>query len=300
MDTNYAAGGGRCASGSYLLSDARRFVRKRPRSWAWRCSPPAPRRRARWRRRRGAAAPQVVIVDTFAAAPDEVKLDEGLSTEVEQAVKARTAPRAPPGDTGRPSGRRRDRGQAVVEIQDMGLRAERGSAVPSGTQNALLIKGQLVSIDEGNRTERVLVGLGAGRSDVRTHAQVYEVTPTGTPADRYDRGRRQERFDAGDGRDHGGWRSDRPPAGVDGGRRRACMWSTSPGRRRGRRRLPRGQGHRQAAFERVCEGGLDVPEPRHALPRRSWQSERSLPVRRADFDPAKRCPLHWRTATFEP
>ena len=42
-----------------------------------------------------------------------------------------------------------------------------------------LIKGQLVSIDEGNRTERVIIGLGAGRSDVQAHAQVYEVTPSG-------------------------------------------------------------------------------------------------------------------------
>jgi Domain of unknown function (DUF4410) len=68
----------------------------------------------------------------------------------------------------------------VVEIQDLGLHAERGSTVPAGTQNALLIKDQLVSIDEGNRTERVIIGLGAGRSDVRTHVQVYEVTPTGS------------------------------------------------------------------------------------------------------------------------
>jgi Domain of unknown function (DUF4410) len=126
-------------------------------------------------------APQVVIVDTFSASPDEVQLDEGLSTEIEQAIKAR-----------RGTSRTEQEMQAgrqvadaiadklVVEIQDMGLRAERGSAVSAGTQNALLIKGQLVSIDEGNRTERVIIGLGAGRSDVRAHVQVYEVTPTGS------------------------------------------------------------------------------------------------------------------------
>ena len=39
----------------------------------------------------------------------------------------------------------------VIEIRDLGLPAERGSAVPAGTQHAVLIKGQLVSIDEGNR-----------------------------------------------------------------------------------------------------------------------------------------------------
>jgi hypothetical protein len=45
--------------------------------------------------------------------------------------------------------------------------------------DAVLIKGQLISIDEGNRTERVVVGLGAGRSDVRADVQVYEVTAAG-------------------------------------------------------------------------------------------------------------------------
>jgi hypothetical protein len=125
-------------------------------------------------------APQVVIVDRFAASADEVKLDEGLSTEVEEAVKA---------DRG--TSRTEQELQAghqvadaiadklVVEIRDLGLSAERGSTVPAGTQNAVLIKGQLISIDEGNRTERVVIGFGAGRSDVRTHAQVYEVTPSG-------------------------------------------------------------------------------------------------------------------------
>ena len=124
--------------------------------------------------------PQVVIVDTFATSPDEVTLDEGLSTEVEEAIKAHR------GDSRTDQEVQASRQVAnaiadklVVEIRDMGLRAERGSTVPAGTQNAVLIKGQLVSIDEGNRTERVLIGLGAGRSDVRADAQVYEVTPAG-------------------------------------------------------------------------------------------------------------------------
>jgi hypothetical protein len=124
--------------------------------------------------------PRVVIVETFATSPDEVKLDEGLSTEVEQAIKAdrgtsRTEQEA---DASRQVADAIAK-HLVVEIRDMGLQAERGSTVPAGTQNAVLITGQLISIDEGNRTERVIVGLGAGRSDVRAHAQVYEVTPAG-------------------------------------------------------------------------------------------------------------------------
>jgi hypothetical protein len=124
--------------------------------------------------------PQVVVVERFAASPDEVELDEGLSTEIEQSMEAeRGTPRT---EQELEAGRKvadAITDKLVVEIQDMGLPAQRGSAAPAGVQNALLIKGQLVSIDEGNRTERLIIGLGAGRSDVRAHVQVYEVTPTG-------------------------------------------------------------------------------------------------------------------------
>jgi hypothetical protein len=70
-------------------------------------------------------------------------------------------------------------GKLVAEIQDLGLRAERGSVLPPGVRTGLLITGQFVSIDEGNRTERVAIGLGVGRSDVRVQAQIFEVTPAG-------------------------------------------------------------------------------------------------------------------------
>jgi hypothetical protein len=124
--------------------------------------------------------PQVVIVDTFAASPDEVKLYEGIPSIVEDALKGGNAPSR--------SQQELEVGHQVAnaiahnlvtEIQDMGLPADRGSAVPPGMAPALLITGQLVSIDEGNRAERVVIGFGAGRSDVRVHVQVYEVTPAG-------------------------------------------------------------------------------------------------------------------------
>jgi uncharacterized protein DUF4410 len=124
--------------------------------------------------------PQVVLVDTFAVSPDEVRLDAGLSPEIEQAAKARHGVSR----TEQEAQISRQVAEAiahrlVVELDDMGLEAERGSALPQGVPNALLITGQVVSVDAGNRTERVIIGLGAGRSDVRVHAQVYELTPAG-------------------------------------------------------------------------------------------------------------------------
>jgi len=119
--------------------------------------------------------PQVVIVETFAASADEVQLDEGLSTEIEQAIKAdrgtsRTEQELQVGHQVTNAIAEK----LVVEIQDMGLTAQRSGAASPGVQDAVVIKGQLTSIDEGNRTERVIVGLGAGRSDVRVHVQIYQ------------------------------------------------------------------------------------------------------------------------------
>ena len=51
--------------------------------------------------------------------------------------------------------------------------AQRGASLPPGTAHGLVITGQFVSIDQGNRAERVAIGLGAGRSDVRVRAQVF-------------------------------------------------------------------------------------------------------------------------------
>lgn len=124
--------------------------------------------------------PQVVIVESFAVAPDEVELDQGLSSEIVDSVKAEegTSRSEQEHQTGRQVADA-IADKLVVEIQDMGLTAQQGGAASPGVQDAVLLKGQLVSIDEGNRTLRVVVGLGAGRSDVQTHVQVYQMTSTG-------------------------------------------------------------------------------------------------------------------------
>ena len=124
--------------------------------------------------------PQVVVVDSFAVTPGEVQLDEGLSADVAQMVReGRGTPRSEQEVEAGHKVADAIADKLVAEIRDLGLQAERGSAVPAGVEHAVLMKGQLVSIDEGNRTERVVIGFGAGRSDVRAEVQVYEVTPSG-------------------------------------------------------------------------------------------------------------------------
>jgi Domain of unknown function (DUF4410) len=122
--------------------------------------------------------PQHILVFPFATSPEEVQLDrsptavavwqsKGLSagterSDVAHAVSQKLAT------------------HLVEKIQAMGLPAEVvWGPLPERVGATLLIDGQFISIDEGNRAERVVIGLGAGRSSVRTAVQVSEQLPEG-------------------------------------------------------------------------------------------------------------------------
>jgi len=126
------------------------------------------------------AKPTLVLVYDFAVTPDEVKLDKGLSADLMQKYEqhkgmTRTAEEIKVGHKVADEVAE----ELVKKIRSFGLWAERGFGYPHGNAKDLLIKGQLLSIDEGNRTERVVIGLGAGRTSVQANVQVYELTPQG-------------------------------------------------------------------------------------------------------------------------
>jgi hypothetical protein len=117
--------------------------------------------------------PKQVLVYNFAVSPDEVTLDSGITSDIQGLVD-----KAPPRtDQERAIGRQVADALAnhlVTEIQALGLPASRVNGASLTGENTLEIKGQFVSIDEGNQTERVVIGLGLGRTDVKTLTQVYD------------------------------------------------------------------------------------------------------------------------------
>ena len=124
--------------------------------------------------------PDLILVYDFAVSPDEVKLDTGLSAELMQKYEqhkgaSRTAQEIKVGHKVAEA----VADELVKKIRSYGLWAERGFGYPHGKGKVLMVKGQFLSIDEGNRTERVAIGLGAGRTDVQANVQVYELTPQG-------------------------------------------------------------------------------------------------------------------------
>ena len=126
------------------------------------------------------AKPSLILVYDFAVSPDEVKLDTGLSADLmrkyeEHKGMTRTAEEIKVGHKVADALAE----ELVKKIRSFGLWAERGFGYPYGKAKDLMIKGQLLSIDEGNRTERVAIGLGAGRTSIQANVQVYEMTPQG-------------------------------------------------------------------------------------------------------------------------
>jgi hypothetical protein len=121
--------------------------------------------------------PGMVFVYDFAASPDEVKLDEGIIAKLGDAGKG-----TPRTEQERAIGRKMAgvlASKLVTELDNAGIGAQRTSQPQPSGDNVLLLKGQFLSIDEGNQTERVVIGLGMGRSDVKTSVQVYETLTTG-------------------------------------------------------------------------------------------------------------------------
>ena len=122
--------------------------------------------------------PERILIFPFATSPEEVQLDwsptvvgawklEGLSAGAERQEVAHSVAQA--------------LAQKLVgKVQALGMPAELAMGdVPAPSGSALAISGQFLSIDEGSRAERVVIGLGAGRSEVRTAVQVAELFPEG-------------------------------------------------------------------------------------------------------------------------
>ena len=115
--------------------------------------------------------PDRVLVYNFAVTPQEVQLD-AVGSAITQTFDG-TADSQQEQQVGHAVANALAK-HLVTNIQNMGLYAMRAAGPVPPTGIDMLILGQLVSIDEGNAAERMVIGLGAGRSDVEAHVQVYQ------------------------------------------------------------------------------------------------------------------------------
>jgi Domain of unknown function (DUF4410) len=69
--------------------------------------------------------------------------------------------------------------QLVEQIHNMGLPAAHGGPGTTPQTNDLVIRGYLLSIKEGSAAKRVIVGFGAGASELRTMVEGFQMTAQG-------------------------------------------------------------------------------------------------------------------------
>ncbi len=126
------------------------------------------------------AKPATIYVYAFDSASADVKIDHGgLAKKLASSLSGET-------DANRTAQAAADTGEAVAneivsKLQSSGLPAMRASGpVPAG-QNALIVQGHFATIDEGNRRRRILIGLGAGKSEVGASVQLVYQPAGGAP-----------------------------------------------------------------------------------------------------------------------
>jgi len=121
--------------------------------------------------------PERVVVHDFAVSLSDIRLNSGPGARL-----LRTLSRDPESAEQAKVGRdvaRSFSDELVKEIVALGLPAERAPRSPSLPDKTLSIDGQFVSIDEGNRARRLVIGFGAGGTEVTAHVQVYMGMPRG-------------------------------------------------------------------------------------------------------------------------
>jgi Domain of unknown function (DUF4410) len=129
------------------------------------------------------AAPQVrpenIYVYAFASSPDHVKLDGGMIQKTESRLDGTSALKKQTDDA--IEVREQVADEIVRQLQSMGLHAVRADSPAPDGQNILIVQGSFEKIDAGNRRRRILVGLGAGKSQVGTSVQVLYKPAGETP-----------------------------------------------------------------------------------------------------------------------
>jgi Domain of unknown function (DUF4410) len=123
--------------------------------------------------------PDRVVVAWFSVSPEQVRLDQGVSARLIRTVDDQ------PLDTQQMAAAQATQAalaeHLVDRLRQYGLPAELAMTTPAGPGTSLLVQGQIVGIDQGNRTRRVLIGLGAGKSTVTADAQLYYASGVAPP-----------------------------------------------------------------------------------------------------------------------
>jgi len=119
--------------------------------------------------------PGHIWVYDFAATPAEIPAASSLAGQPIEHATPQTPEQI---EVGRKLGAQ-IAAQLVEEIREMALPAKRASSQTMPEINDIVLRGYLLSIDEGSGTKRVAIGLGYGASELTTAVEGFQLTAQG-------------------------------------------------------------------------------------------------------------------------
>ncbi len=122
-----------------------------------------------------AVKPQRVLMCDFAVSPHDVTPDSAIGVRLLERVLKEVSLTQEQIKIGREVADALSEA-LVKDISDLGIPAERAFDFSQPTDADLTVKGQFITIDEGNSLRRIGIGLGAGGTEVKVLVQVYDVT----------------------------------------------------------------------------------------------------------------------------
>jgi len=118
--------------------------------------------------------PDHIWVYDFGASPDDVPDESALAGRYDP----QQTPTAEELAQGRALGAEVARA-LVAEIQELGLPAEHASSRTAPQVDDIVIRGYFASIDTGSAAERMVIGFGAGASELKTVVEGFQMTSQG-------------------------------------------------------------------------------------------------------------------------
>ncbi len=122
--------------------------------------------------------PDRVIVAPFTVLTRNIRLDQGIAHRMERAIEQEPVDQAEL--VAARSAQLALQESLVRDLQAKGLPAEAGRP-ENAAGNAMLVQGQIVSVDQGNQTRRTVIGFGAGRSSMTSEVQLLYVAGRSAP-----------------------------------------------------------------------------------------------------------------------
>lgn len=119
--------------------------------------------------------PAHIWVYNFVATPEDMPADSALAGRNDLGQTPQTVEQI---ETGREVGAE-IAAELVVQIRGMGLPAEQGRTGTVPQIDDIVIRGYLLSVEEGSAAKRVAIGLGSGASELKVAVEGLQVTAQG-------------------------------------------------------------------------------------------------------------------------